>query len=261
MSVEKFNAKFLLSLFSSCLTSKSMALTVSQYVEDDYLPNKEYQKVFHEIKKSLKIHNKPPSLNLLFQKFDDDDDVYYLLEDIEDADTSMSKDEIIEELQSFLENVKFIKSYTDIGKLFNKGKKSEAVKKLKGVSEELSGFSIKQEVFDPVISNFAKRNIEAMSERALDNSEFDKKVRFGIEELDDLTKGIATQQVICLMAASGGGKTKAMRYIASVNARLGLNVLHIQLEGSHKEAVAGYGATLSLVIYYCTCRLLICSAF
>ena len=47
------------------------------------------------------------------------------------------------------------------------------------------------------------------------------------------------------MAASGGGKTKAMRFVAATNARLGANVLHIQLEGSHKEALAGYGATVS----------------
>ena len=245
MSKEKFNPKFLLSLFASAVESKIIASTLVQYVEDDFLPNKEYQKILHEIKKGLRVNNKVPSLNLLFQKFDDDDDVYYLLEDIENTEITISNDEIIEELQIFLENVKFIKSYTEIGKLFNKGKKSEAVSKLKGVSEELQNFSIKKEVFDPVVSNFAKRNLDAMTERALDNSTLEKKVMFGIEELDKLTKGIDTQQVICLMAASGGGKTKAMRYIASVNARRGLNVLHVQLEGSHKEAVAGYGATFS----------------
>jgi replicative DNA helicase len=245
MGKEKFNAKFLLTLFAKALENKSIASIMSEYVDEEYLPNKEYQAIFKAIKKELKIHSRIPTLNLLFQKFDDDDDVYDLLVDIEEVEINLSTEQILEELQTFLENAQFIQEYTEMGKLYNKGKKSEAVNRLKELSQKMEKFSIKSEVFDPVFSGFSERNIDAMSERALDQSKYDRDILFGIEELDELVQGIERQQVICFMAASGGGKTKAMRWVATTNARLGANVLHIQLEGSHKEALAGYGATAS----------------
>jgi|TARA_R110000765_G_scaffold96266_1_gene181048 replicative DNA helicase len=245
MSSEKFNSKFLLSLFAVAIKDRKIASILVQYMEMDFLPNKEYQSVLTQIKKHIKIHKKSPSISLLFQKFDDDDDVFYLLEDIEDANIDLSIDETIEELQKFIINAKFIKEYKEMGALFNKNKKDEAVKRLIGLSESFSDFSIKKETFDAVLGGFAERNIDAMASNNLDTSKFDRKVIFGIDPLDALTHGIERKQVICFLAASGGGKTKAMRWVASTNARMGANVLHIQLEGSKEEALAGYGATLS----------------
>ena len=245
MAREKFNAKFLLSLFAVALKEKKVASIISQYLELDFLPNKEYQAVFSKIKKHLKIHQKPPTLSLLFQQFDDDDEIFYLLRDIEDASIDLSIDEIIEELQRFIINAKFIQEYKAMGKQFNKGQTDEALQRLMGLSELFANFTIKKETFDAVLGGFAQRSIDAMADKGLDNSKFDRKVLFGIDALDALTGGIDRKQVICLMAASGGGKTKAMRWIAATNARMGANVLHIQLEGSREEALAGYGATLS----------------
>lgn len=242
---EQFNAKFLLSLFAVALKEKRVASILASYLEPDHLPNKEYQFILTQIKKHIKIHQKAPSLELLYQKFDDNDDVFFLLEDIEAANVDLSVDEIIEELQKFIINAKFIQEYKEMGKLFNKGNKDEAVQRLVGLSDAFADFSIKKEVFDAVLRGFASRNIDAIAAKGLDNSNFDRKVMFGIDELDRLTRGIERKQVICLMAASGGGKTKAMRWIAATNARMGANVLHIQLEGSREEALAGYGATLS----------------
>jgi hypothetical protein len=245
MAKEKFNAKFLLSLFATALREKKVASILVQHLELDFLPNKEYHKILLQIKKNMKVHSKPPSLGLLFQKFDDDDDVFFLLEDIESAEVDLSVDEIVEELQTFIINAKFIQEYKEMGKLFNKGKKSEAVSRLLGLSDAFENFSIKKETFDAVLSGFAKRNIDAIANRGLENANFDRNVMFGIDALDALTGGVEKKQVICFMAASGGGKTKAMRWMAATNARLGANVLHIQLEGSREEALAGYGATLS----------------
>lgn len=244
---ESFNSKFLLSLFAMALKNQSLASIISEHIVEEFLPNKEYVKILSEIKRNLKVHSKQPTLNKLYQKFDndDDDDVYFLLEDIEDADTSMTTDETLEELQSFIMRARFMKEYTEMGKLYNKGRKDEAVDRLIGLSDQFSTFSVKKETFDPVIGGFASRNLSAMAQRSLDNSEFSRKFMFGVDDLDELTQGVKTKQLICLMAASGGGKTKAMRWMAAANARLGSNVLHIQLEGSKEEALAGYGATLS----------------
>ena len=242
---ESFNEKFLSSLFAMALKNQSLASIIVEHVSEEFLPKKEYSSILTEIRKNLKVHGKPPTIAKLFQKFDDDDDVFYLLEEIDDAETSMSTDETLEELQSFIMKARFMKEYTEMGRLYNKGKKDEAIDKLIGLSDHFNSFSIKKEAFDPVIGGFADRNLAAMAKRNLDNSEYANKVYFGIDALDDLTKGIETKQLICLMAASGGGKTKAMRWIGVTNARMGANVLHIQLEGSKEEALAGYGATLS----------------
>ena len=242
---ESFNEKFLSSLFAMALKNQSLASIIVEYVSEEFLPNKEYPKILTEIRKNLRVHGKPPTIAKLFQKFDDDDDVFYLLEDIEGAETSMSTDEILEELQAFIMKARFMREYTEMGRLYNKGKKDEAINRLIGLSDEFNSFSIKKETFDPVIGGFADRNITAMAKRSLDNSEYSKKVVFGVDALDQLTKGVETKQLICFMAASGGGKTKAMRWVGATNARMGANVLHIQLEGSKEEALAGYGATLS----------------
>ena len=240
-----FNEKFLSSLFAMALKNPAIASIISDHVTESFLPNKEYFKILSEIKKNLKVHGKQPTINKLYQKFDDDDDVYYLLEDIDEADTSMTIDETLEELESFIVRARFMKEYTEMGQLYNKGLKDEAVDRLMGLSEEFSSFSIKKETFDPVIREFAKRNLSAKSEKSLDGSEYSRKFVFGVDGLDNLTQGVKNKQVICLMAASGGGKTKAMRWMAATNARMGANVLHIQLEGSKEEALSGYGATLS----------------
>lgn len=244
-SSEKFNAKFLLSLFSTTLRDKKVASIVSSHLELDHLPNKEYGSILTQIKKHMKAHQKAPSLNLLYQKFDDDDEIFYLLEDIEDVVVELSVDEVIEELQAFIINAKFIQEYKEMGKLFNKGKKDEAVARLVGLSDSFQNFTIKKETFDAVLQGFAKRNVDAIAAKGLDNSSYDRRIMFGVDEIDKLTGGIKSKQVVCYMAASGGGKTKAMRWAAATNARLGANVLHIQLEGSREEALAGYGATLS----------------
>jgi replicative DNA helicase len=241
---EKFNAKFLLSLFATTLKEKKVAEIVSTYLELDHLPNKEYQSILTQVRKHMKIHSKAPSLSLLYQKFDDDDEIFYLLEDIEATVVDLSVDEVIEELQKFIINAKFIQEYKAMGNLFNKNKKEEALAMLIGLSESFQNFTIKKETFDAVIKGFARRNVDALADKGLE-SKFDRKIMFGIDQLDQLTSGIKKKQVICFMAASGGGKTKAMRWVATTNARLGANILHIQLEGSREEALAGYGATLS----------------
>ena len=246
MAKEKFNERFLHSLFLMSTKNKTVASIVCEHLTDDFLPNKSFQEIFKAIKRSMRQHNRPPSMNLLFQKFEDgSDETYYLLEDIEDADAELSVEQILDELQTFLQNAQFIKEYTEIGKLYNKNKKNEAVNQLKNLSERMASFSIKKETFDPVIAGFGQRNIDAAAERVLDQSKYDRDVIFGIPQLDKLVGAIERQQVICAMAVSGGGKSKFLRWVATTNARLGANVLHIQLEGSHREAMAGYGATAS----------------
>jgi len=242
---ESFNAKFLLSLFAMALKNQSLASIVGEHISEDFLPSKEYTKVLAEIKKNLKVHGKPPTISKLFQKFDDDDDIFYLLEDIEGADTSMTSDETLEELQSFIMKARFMKEYTEMGRLYNKGKKDEAIGRLIGLSDHFNSFSVKKELFDPVISGFAERNLGAIARKGLLGSEYEQKIYFGIDPLDQLVKGVDPKQLICFMGASGGGKTKAMRWTAASNARMGANVLHVQLEGSREEALAGYGSTLS----------------
>ena len=247
MSKEKFNEKFLLSLFEMAFKNKAISAIMVSYMKPEFLPNKEFQTLLMEIKKHMHNHQKPPSLRILFQRFDnpDYDDVYSLLVDIEDNDGDLTEDEIVEELETFIKNVEFIHEYSEIGKLFNKNKKDQALKRFVGLSERLSQFSIKSEIYDPVIGGFIDRNMQAKADRAADNSDESRKFYFGIDELDQLTNGVNTGQVLCFMAASGGGKTKAMRWAGVFNARLGANVLHIQLEGSKEEALSGYGATLS----------------
>lgn len=247
MSKEKFNEKFLLSLFEMAFKNKAVSSIMISYMKPDFLPNKEFQALLQEIKKHMHNHQKPPSMKLLFQRFDSPeyDDVYELLVDIEDNDDEFTEDEIIEEFEDFISNVEFIKEYTEIGKIYSKGKKAQAKKILMGLSDRLSNFSIKSEIYDPVIGGFVDRNLEAKADNLADNSEDNRRIYFGIDEIDVLTDGVKKGQVVCWMAASGGGKTKAMRWSGVTNAKMGANVLHIQLEGSKEEALSGYGATLS----------------
>ena len=78
MSKEKFNEKFLLSLFGTAFKNKAVSSIIVSYVKPEFLPNKEFKTILMEIKKHMHNHQKPPSLKLLFQKFDDPDydDVY-----------------------------------------------------------------------------------------------------------------------------------------------------------------------------------------
>ena len=116
MAKEKFNEKFLLSLFLMATKNKTVASIICEHLSEDFLPNKSFQEIFKAIKRGMRQHNLPPSIGILFQKFEDgDDETYYLIEDIEDADCELSAEQMLDELQVFLQNAQFIKEYTDIG--------------------------------------------------------------------------------------------------------------------------------------------------
>ena len=173
MSKEKFNEKFLLSLFEVAFKNKAISSIIVSYMKPEFLPNKEFQTLLMEIKKHMHNHQKPPSLKILFQRFDfpEYDDVYELLIEIEDNDGDLTEDEIVEELEVFIKNIEFVQEYTELGKLFNKGKKDQALARFVKLSERLSNFSIKSEVYDPVIGGFVDRSLEAKANNLADNSE------------------------------------------------------------------------------------------
>lgn len=244
-SKKELNSKFLISLLSSAFKRKTMMAILTEFLKEEHLPNRDYFNLLKELNKHWKAFKSTPSLESFFQKFDNDDDVFNILIEIDEYKGDTSDEELIDELEKFIKSANFIRSYTEVGKLFNQGQKQKAFLKFQSSAEESKNFTIKKETFEKVVRGFAERNLRAKVRKNSENEELDPEAVWGIDELDELTGGIKRKQLVCLMAPSGGGKTKSMRWTGAVNARRGLNVLHIQLEGSKEECVNGYGATFS----------------
>lgn len=241
---KNLNESLLHEIFSLSLRNKKMTEVVSAHLKKEYMPNEEYMEILSAIQKHWKIYQKPMSFGLLLQKFEDNDDILDLIDDIQDANTNSSVDELVDELQAFIKKAMFVQGYETIGEEYNNGRKSKAIEKLIKLADEYSNFNMKGQTFDLVIDGFESSILDTKVKKGLFEEE--EPVTFGIDCLDELTGGIKSSkgQVICFMAPSGGGKTKVLRWVGAQNLMRGLNVLHVQLEGTQLDTITGYQATL-----------------
>lgn len=238
-------------LIKACLTNEYILSSVSEHVESSYLPNKDYDRIVEAMGKYYRVYRKIPPVGIIEQQLSAHPTASKVFGEIANMESNATQEEVLEQLERYIKQVEFQKSYQLAGKLYNEKGFEHACKELQSFSEWVSEFSLQESDFVDVISTFKKRFYENRERRNAAVKLPDVN-RFYIDALDNLNNGRSLRgQLSCFLASTGVGKSHIARWIGKSACQLdGLNVLHFQLEGSKEEVVNAYSASLA-----------VCSAF
>ena len=237
--------EFLMDAYRTCLDDDYILAIMVENIRKEYLPDKDFIKLHTSLTNFYKEHKHGPSFSILKQIVSSDRGVVMLLDDIYETANITDTDEILEQLEKYIKSVRFQKAYKESGEAYNKQGYEKASEKLQEYTEWRQKFSLRESDFVDVIGTFSSR---FRDNRQRHNSVGKKRAitRFYIDELDDRNGGHDLRtQLTCFMAATGVGKSHVARWVGTNACRDGLNVLHIQLEGSKAEVVNAYSSALT----------------
>lgn len=237
--------EFLVDLFSTCMSNEYVLAVVMEQMKRQYLPDRDFISLFNHLKSYYKEYRKAPTFSILGQSVAHQKSVAALLGDIDKNGKAAASNQILEQLEKYIKQVRYQQAYKESGELFNKGEREGAYKKLTEYAEWEANFTLRESEFVDVIDTFEVR-FKGNRQR---HNEIDSSApitRFYIDDLDAMNGGrdLRTQLTVFL-APTGVGKSHAARWVGKNACMIdGLNVLHFQLEGSKSEVVNAYSASL-----------------
>lgn len=236
---------FLFELYYGCFQYDYVCGLVCTYMENSYLPGRDFQSLQTYLRKYYKEHKSAPTLNIISQIVSMNREVTALLNDIKDCAEGVEADVILEQFEEYLRNVKFQKTFKEIGELYAKQESEKAFKLMSSFADWQNEFSLRQNEFIDVGETFESR-FKRNREKHNQESKLKPITRFYIDGLDEMNAGRDLRtQLTCFLAPTGVGKSHAARWVGKCSAQMdGLSVLHFQLEGSKDEVTDAYSASL-----------------
>lgn len=237
--------EFLMDLFYTCMNNDYILAVVMEHVHKEYLPDRDFITLHSCLKSYYKDYSKAPSFSVFKQMIANNKSAVSLLDDIYDSASVIETEQVLEQLENYIKQVRFQKIYKEVGELYNKQGHEEASKKLQEYTEWAAIFSLRSSEFVDVIETFGIR-FKANRHKHNEDVKHMPITRFYIDELDAMNNGRDLRtQLTCFMAPTGVGKSHAARWVGKNACQVdGLNVLHFQLEGSKDEVVNAYSASL-----------------
>lgn len=237
--------EFLMDVYYTCMQNDYILAVVVAYIHKDYLPDKDFIKLHTYLSSYYKEYKSAPSYRVLKQMISSDKGVSNLLEDIYESSSIIETKQILTRLEDYIKQVRFQKAYKEAGEAYNKKGYDKASEVLQEYTKWAQAFTLQESEFVDVIGTFEIRFRENRAKHN-DQNKLPPIVRFYIDELDEKNGGRDLRtQLTCFMASTGVGKSHIARWIGKNACQIdGLNVLHIQLEGSKGETVNAYSASL-----------------
>lgn len=236
---------FLAELYNSAITNDYMCSVVTQYMQDTFLPSREYQMLNDALKKYFKEYKMAPKYGMIEQICATSRATSELLDEIKNLATDVEPASLRDQFEKYLKLVQFKKIYKEIGKKFDDGEGLEAIASFEREASALSAFSLAPDQFVDVAETFETR-LRENKEKHLADSKKRAVTRFYIDALDELNHGRNLRtQLSVILAMSGVGKSHYARWVGYNAAYIdGLNVLHFQLEGAASETLDAYSACM-----------------
>lgn len=248
------SAEFLYELYAAALRQESLCGILSRYMQREYLPDRQFQRVQEAISSHYRTYKAPPSYAVLNQTFHEDHDALELIDTFREYDEGQNAEVMVDMLESYIKGVRLQTVYAEVGKLYNENRQDKAEKTLREYAEWVAGFTLKSSSFIDVATTFTERyEANKLREREEEQSGSPRVTRFYIPFLDALNNGRSLRgQLTCFLASTGVGKSHIAKWIgvrADIDDKL--NVLHFQLEGSEEEALNAYsGGLIAKNAYY-----------
>lgn len=241
---EKLTATFLDEIFKLCFLKKSFLEIAIEHLKYTYIPKElqSYKFILQSISNQYSLtEGKLPSYGICSQQHQSNPEVQSALAKIKASDI-VDSELALKQLFTFIRDSKFQLIFDESVEKYNDGKKEEAYKIFTDGAEELQKFSLKSAhgQFLRVFADFKQQEKERQQAKEA-GKDLHSKVPFGIDILDIITDGgIDKTDIAMWIMRSGIGKSTALKHTGMYAARLGYNVLHIQLEGSRDEAFDKY---------------------
>lgn len=237
--------EFLMDLYYTCITDSYTLAAVATNIRKEDLPDRSFIKLHTCLTSYFKEYKQSPKFSIIKQMVANDQGAAHLLDDIFETTSEPESKQVLERLEDYIKRVRFQKAYKEAGEFYNRNDFEKASNVLQGYTQWSQGFDLTQSAFVDVISSFTTRFRENREDNN-NRKNIPPITRFYIDELDSRNEGKDLRtQLTCLLASTGVGKSHIARWIGTNACMIdGLNVLHIQLEGSEKETVNAYSASL-----------------
>lgn len=248
----EFSTTFLNEIFLLCFYKLDMVDIVNEHLQYEYIPKEmpAYKKVLKSIKTIYTNTGKLPTFGVISQQHQADLKVQEVISDIKKT-TFPDKEIVLEGLDEYIKLARFEQLSKRVVEKYNSGDHDSAITIQAKESPEIANFSIKKnsKYFSRVFGDFEKRYQDKQN-RKMTGEDRHFKIPFGIYPLDMETEGgIDRGDTVLWILRSGVGKSTALRWTGVTGCRLGHNVLHIQLEGSQREAEDKYDQLWTASLY------------
>lgn len=236
--------EFLMDMFFTGMDNDYILGVIVEQVKKEYLPDRDFQTLHRFLSEYYKSHKKAPVFSVLKQMMINNRGAVMLLEDIFESSHLIDPDRLLEQLENYIRQVKFSKTYKEMGDLFTQQNHTEAAEKLQEYADWYRAFSLRSSEFVDVVGTFGLR-FRANRKKYNTDNKLSPITRFYIDDLDVMNGGRELRgQLTCFLAPTGVGKSHAARWIGKNACQIdGLNVLHFQLEGSEEEVTNAYSAS------------------
>lgn len=242
---ETLSGNFLDEFFLTCTRRKDVLEVAQEHLKYNYLPSEEYKEVWKSITDHFQTTGRLITIGLLTEEFLDNRKVLKVISSIKKSAELHSQD-AIDQLEIFVKNKMFIEAYDKLGDLFNEGDKEGTFALMNDIAKNLSNFTLKKDkYFTKIYRDALKRHDQRIHEREMEdlNKTKSDKIPTGIKPLDQLLMGgVPRGNSMLILAQSGVGKSKMVKWGGISASRRGYRVLHIQGEGTKKEAEDAYDA-------------------
>lgn len=237
---------FLYELYGTAMDNDMVAALVAVHMDRSYLPNRHFQKIQSAFQQHWHLHKEAPSYGVLSQLLSNESRCLDMLEDFK-ACGSDNIDATLDALEEYIRGVKLKQTIESIAKDYNSGNLDKAEITTNEYASWSKEFSLKPTDMVDIIGTFESRYRQ--NQLAAEESNGKKKPveRFYVDEMDRLNSGRNLRgQLTLALASSGVGKSHYARHIGECACvEDGLDVLHIQLEGTKKEVTDAYSASLA----------------
>ncbi len=236
--------EFLQDLLNTTLENSYVLSVVCDHIEEEHLPDRNSAAVLKIIKRHYRKYGKAPSYTMVQQSLVGNRGALKFWKQAYDDGAIFETDECLGLLEDYLKHVEFLKIFKNAGNVFNREGLEGAQQMVANYVDWSRTFSLTGSDYTDVVSTFGSRH---QKNRVKNNARGGERLlaRFYIDELDNLNQDRdLREQLSCILAPTGVGKSHAARWIGSQACLDGFNVLHFQLEGSREEVENAYSAAL-----------------
>lgn len=250
---ETLDAQLLDDIFALALDDNEACWIFCERCRASFFPQEDakiYGKIFDSFVRLWEECGKkePPAISAIKNSFAQDKDrkqLHRVCDYIADHRVRGDAKSVIQEFVDFIKKVEFAIAFKESQKLYNSGETKNAIKRMRKFVSWEEDFVIEDGDFYEVGAAFAKTHSDNYREQQA-NKGLPTVNRFYINSLDVANMGRSLRtQLTYILAPTGRGKSHAARWIGSQAYKDGLDVLHIQLEGSKQECIDAYEAAIT----------------
>ena len=147
-------------LIATCIRNPQVLSVFSEYIEDSYLPDRDFVAIAKVLRKYYEDDKKSPEQSIVLQKMSSNRSAHTLLEEICENSIVLDQKKVMEQLEEYIKQVKYQKVYKEIGDLYNKQMHNECYNALSEYTKWADSFSIVNDKFIDVAKTFEERFLE-----------------------------------------------------------------------------------------------------